>query len=246
MVTFLVLQYDNRKLDKDSIKLMNINKKYCLQYNYDYVFIKKQYDLPPYWIKVYLLQHFLQTKKYKGILWLDMDACIHNFDICLEDILIKNKSFYKSPDNKIWKSSFNAGVFLVLNNEIGLDIMNDWMKCYNKNEWHKNDRNNWTTNCKWAGICYEQGSFEKIISPKYKKYIHTFNWSFFQSFYSNLLENENRCVFTLHFAGDKIKKEIPYYLKSLKNKKGNQNTNSNTRKNHCKFLKNKTRKRTRN
>jgi hypothetical protein len=239
MDTFLVLQYDNRKVEKDFIKLMNINKKYCLQYNYDYVFIKKQYDLPPYWIKVYLLHHFLQTKKYKGILWIDMDACVHNFDIRLEDILIKDKYFYKSPDNKIWKSSFNAGVFLVLNNEIGMNIMNDWMKCYNKNKWHKKTRNKWTTNCKWAGICYEQGSFEKYISPKYNKYIQTFHWSFFQSFYSNLLENENRCVFTLHFAGDKIKKEIPYYLKSLKSKEGN----ANTRKNPCKFLKNKTRKR---
>jgi len=238
MDTFLILQYDNRKVTNDFIKLMKINKKYCSKYNYDYVFIKKQYDLPPYWIKVYLLQHFLQTNKYKGILWIDMDACIHNFDIRLEDIVIKDKYFYKSPDNKIWKSSFNAGVFLVLNNEIGMNIMNDWMKCYNKTKWHKSGRNKWTTNCKWAGVCYEQGSFEKYISPKYNKYIQTFDWSFFQSFYSNLLEKENKCVFTLHFAGDEIKKEIPDYLKSLKGKERNQ-----TAKKPCKFLKNKTRKR---
>ena len=218
MDTFLILQYDNRKVNKDFVKLMNINKKYCLQYKYDYVFIKKQYDLPPYWIKVYLLQHFLQTNKYKGVLWLDMDACVHNFDIRIEDMLIKGKYFYKSPDNKIWNSSFNAGVFLVLHNEIGMNIMNDWMKCYNKNKWHKTGRNKWTADCKWAGVCYEQGSFVKYISPKYHKYIHTFDWSFFQSFYSNLIENENICVFSLHFAGDKIKKEMPYYLKSLKRK----------------------------
>jgi len=232
MNKFLILQYENRRLTTNVSKLMKINKEYCLQNNYEYIFINEPYDLPPYWIKVYLVKEFLQSGKYKGILWLDSDACIYN-NIRLEDMLIKDKYFYKSPDNIKWNSSFNAGVFLVLNNEIGKNIMNDWMKSYNKNKWSK-DSNVWVTKGRWGGINYEQGSFIKI-SHKYHKYIHTFNWRFLQSSYSDTREKET-CVFTLHFAGkDYFKSEISDYLKSLKKERA-------TKKN-CKFLKSKTRKR---
>jgi hypothetical protein len=244
--TFLILQYDNRKIEKNFDKLMKINKKYCSQHNYKYIFVKKMYDLPAYWIKVYLVCMFLQTQKYKGVLWLDTDACIYNFDIRLEDILIKDKHFYMSSDNKLlWSSPFNAGVFLALNTEMGMNIMNDWMNCYNKNKWQKKSQNEWIEpkNCDWAGACYEQGSFVKSILPKYNRYIHKFHWTFFQSSFNSLLDKSTKCVFTLHFAGkltekNNFKKELPLYLQFLKGKK----TNKNTRKSCCKFLKGKTRK----
>ena len=142
---------------------------------------------------------------------MDTDACIYNFDIRLEDILIKDKHFYASPDNKIWPSPFNAGIFLVLNTEIGLKIMDNWLTTFDKNTWKKEQDNTWIASCKWATKCYEQGSFIKNILPKYREYIHIFHWRFFNSFYSNLHEN-NSCVFILHFAG-KFKNQIPFFLK---------------------------------
>jgi hypothetical protein len=207
MDTYLILQYDNRPVSKYK-ELIKLNKQYCKRHNYEYKFIYKTYNLPPYWIKVYLLDKLLPN--YKGILWLDTDACIYNIDIQLEDIIIKDKHFYGSPDNKVWNSPFNAGIFFVLNTKIGLEIINNWLNTYDKKMWEKQDKK-WISSCKWASECYEQGSFIKNILPNYTKYIHFFHWRFFNSFYSNLEENNN--VFILHFAGD-FKKEIPLFLKN--------------------------------
>jgi hypothetical protein len=211
-MSYLLLQYDNRKLNKVAAQFVNTNKKYCAQHNYDYLLITKEYELPPYWIKVYLIQKLLP--KYKGILWLDTDACIHNSDIRIEDMLIQNKHFYNSPDNKKWKAPFCAGVFFVLNSEIGLRIMKEWMESYHKKDWQKVE-GQWVAKCKWASSCYEQGSFIENILPKYRDSIHTFHWRFFQSVYSNLQEKYSECVFVVHFA-NKFKREIPDYLKSKK------------------------------
>lgn len=92
--------------------------------------------------------------------------------------------------------------------------MQDWMESYNKNDWQQVG-NKWEAKCKWASSCYEQGSFIENILPKYKRDIHTFPWRFFQSFYSNLKEDYEECVFIVHFAS-KFKREIPSYLKSKK------------------------------
>jgi len=226
MNTYLILQYDNRPLTNDFKELININKRYCLRHNYDYKFIHNEYNLPPYWIKIYLLQKWLSH--YKGILWLDVDACVYNMDVRLEHMVLKDKHFYGSPDNEQWNSPFCAGVFLVLNTQIGIEIINTWFNTYDKNSWKKKGKK-WTASCKWASECYEQGNFIKNILPIYSNYIHFFHWSFFQSFYSNL--KNNSCVFSLHFAGE-FKNEIPLFLK---------NKNKNKIKNKCSFFK--TRKR---
>ena len=212
MDTYLILQYDNRPIQHNLKKLMNMNKQYCLQYKYDYKFIHKEYNLPPYWIKVLLTYTLLP--KYKGILWLDTDACIYNDTIQLTDMIMKDKHFYSSPDNKVWDSPFNAGVFFVLNTKKGLEIMNHWLNTYDEKMWKKQDKK-WTASCDWASECYEQGSFVKNILPKYSTYIHSFPWRFFQSFYHNL-EEDNSCVFTLHFTG--VLDEIRTFLKKKKKK----------------------------
>jgi len=169
----------------------------------------------------------LLTNKYKGILWIDTDACVHNFDIRLEDILIPNKHFYKSSDHILRPASFNAGVFLVLNTEIGKKLMLDWLNTYDKNNWEKIN-NKWVSKCKWAGYCYEQGSFIKNISKKYNKYIYDLNWYFFQSNYYTIYEK--KCIFIVHFSGNNFKNQIPKYLKFLKDKK-------QTIKNYCRINK---------
>jgi hypothetical protein len=206
MKPLLVLQYDNRPLDDSYSELIKINKRYCEKHNYEYKFIDTYYDLPVYWIKVHLLNEILKTNVYHGIFWLDTDACIYNPTIKLENLMLENKSFYLSPDNKLWDSPFNAGVFMVLNTEMGREIIDEWMKCYNDKDWSKDINNKFSTKGKWGGEVYEQGSFVKNILPKYYNAIHIFNWTFFQTFYSDI------DIFTLHFASYQKKNQIPSFL----------------------------------
>ena len=213
--SYLIIQYDNRILNNDFKQLININKAYCKKFNYDHIYLYDKFKLSPYWVKVYLVNYFLKFGKYRGILWLDTDATIHNLDIKLDDLLIDNKSFYGAPDNKVWDSPFNSGVFLVLNNDIGKSIMKDWLNLYDANKWYIED-DKWKTLDKWAnGEAYEQGAFCINILPKYKDDIHLFESSYLQSFYSDILKDNTLKPFTLHFAGG-YKKEIPFYLSSTK------------------------------
>jgi len=235
MEKFLILQYDNRILNDYENKLCNINQKYCKLYNYDYIFEYKHYNLPPYWIKVYLTHKYMKTGKYKGILWLDTDACIYNFHINLELLLIDNKSFYLAPDNikgfplrflpnKITNYSlFNAGVYFVLCNDMGRKIVNSWMNLYNYKDWNFIN-NKWSTHGRWAGLMYEQGSFHIHILPKYHNHIHSFKWNFLQSNYSNIKDNKNEPVFILHFASEKS--GIKKYVDILEYNVDHQNTNN--------------------
>lgn len=225
--TYAVVQYDNRKLDKNMEILTKINKQYCSLYNYDYIFITKKYDISPYWIKVKIVRDILLTNKYKGVLWLDTDAVIHDYSISLDIIQIPDKSFYYSHDfteyinddlKYVNSFNFNAGVWFVLNDKQGINIMNDWMELYDPNKWHRVKKNKgveqsgWKCNdCEWAGEHYEQGAFIKSIIPKYKKYCFQYPFTFFQSSDYKFCTNEQ--IFVYHFYARYRKKHIlPKYL----------------------------------
>ena len=223
--TYLMLQYDNRKLSKNIEILTKINQKYCSLYGYDYILDVKEYNLPPYWIKVKLAQELLNTNKYKGILWMDTDAVVDNFSISLESICLPNKSIYYSFDN----DSFNAGVWLLLNDKVGKNIINEWATLYNPSKWQKvqnkwlwsgkiqnirdgwNGKTGWTG---WAGSDFEQGQFKKVIIPKYKKYCYQYYQSFFQN---NDIDDDikDKPVFSYHFYGKNKQTTLPIYLKAI-------------------------------
>ena len=191
--TWAVVQYDNRPLQNIYKVLQQHNINYCKKYGYKYFFISEKYELPPYWIKVKIVQEILKTNKYKGVLWLDMDAVIHDTNISLDSLLIKGKSFYYAPDRPEWNTPFNAGVWFVLNNKIGNAIVDSWINTYKPEYWmEKNGK--WITNGPWAGITYEQGSFIHYIKPIYMKYINEFPWHFLQS------HEPSEKSFILHFA----------------------------------------------
>jgi hypothetical protein len=213
---YLVLQYDNRQLTDLDMHLINQNIEYCNKHQYKHLFITQTFDLPPYWIKVYLINELLNSGNYDGILWLDTDACIHDYSTKLEDIIIAGKTFYFSPDKPVWEISsiFNAGVFMVLNNSIGIGIMDEWMKCYNENVWRKNETDKWVTTGDWAGDAYEQGSFCTHILPKYTDQVHVFEWNYFQSNYNDMIQSTPPAIFSLHFCSDKY--NIGNYLLSVK------------------------------
>lgn len=201
---YAIVQYDNRNIDQ-YMKLMNINKKYCRDHNYDYIFSSDKYDMPVYWIKVKLVLDLLNTNKYDGILWLDSDAVIYDIKNPLDDIIIPNKSMYICPDNHKFAeftSLFNAGVWFVLNTNMGKMIMTKWMEYYNKikNNWKLDANGKYYTNGKWAGSDYEQGSFvSDIMSDKnLSKYIEKMNYHILQAVPSDIGKYSN--IKTLHFA----------------------------------------------
>jgi hypothetical protein len=63
-----------------------------------------------------------------------------------------------------------VGVFLIKNNEIGKNIINEWWDTYNPDMWNKIN-GKWQTDGEWAGLDYEQGSFTTFIYPEFKKSI---------------------------------------------------------------------------
>ena len=213
---FAVVQYDNRELNDDYLLLKKINEKYCSIHNYEYIFLNENYDLPAYWIKVKIVKDLLDTNKYKGILWIDTDAVISNFDIKLENLCIPNKTMYFCDDPPWWSNrDFNAGVWLILNNQYGLNIMHDWLSSYDPKKWEKNGEY-YIADCEWSGICYEQGAFIKNIMNKYVNHLHKYPWYYFQS---HNIDEKNNPVFTHHFAG-RVSKETNMikFIDQYKNK----------------------------
>lgn len=189
--TFAVVQYDNRPLSDELKQLMAINKRYCKLHGYDYFFIHKEYPMPPYWIKIFLVQKLLPS--YTGVLWLDTDAVIHSKS-SLTSICKPNKSMYICKNRPSW-GNINAGVWLLLNTESGNQIIQDWVNSYNPKRWTFSKK--WTTKGVWAGPDYEQGAFNITIFPKHKKEVYVYPWHFFQSY-----KPTTKDVFIYHFAHD--------------------------------------------
>jgi hypothetical protein len=205
---YLVIQFDNRDFftsiielfnDNNFHKLIKINENYCKKHKLDYMFISS-YDnsIPIYWMKVKIIRDILNNgSSYKGIIWLDTDAVFTNMNKSILDIF-DNNSFYISKDPPDYnEKSLCVGVWIVKNNNIGKQIMNDWMNTYDSTLWKKiNDK--WTTTSDWASIAYEQGSFNDYIYPKYKNSIHVLPWYVF----NNDIKNNQRS-YVSHYMGPK-------------------------------------------
>jgi hypothetical protein len=195
MDTWAIVQYDDRPLDDDTKKLVARNKRYCEKHGYTYIFEMKKYDLPPWWRKVKLVQEVMQTNKFKGVLWLDTDAVVYNHEKTLDEVVKPHKSFYYSADSPQWKSTFNAGVWLVLNDNNGNRIINSWKNLYSPTDWSE-ENGKWTSSGVWAGPTYEQGAFITHIQVPFAPYLHKYHWHFFQSY------TVHPDTFTMHFAGE--------------------------------------------
>lgn len=201
---WLIVQYDNRHIQDEYVRLIDLNKQYCKRHDYEYMLETTPYDMPPWWIKVKLVRDLLHTNRYKGVLWLDTDAVIHNHALPIEKLLIQGKSFYYCADCPVWTSEFNAGVWLVTNDTMGNTIMDTWINSYSPNDWTKKD-NKWTSSGAWAGSTYEQGAFVKYVKPLFETSIYIYPWQVFQSY-----EPEND-TFSLHFAGELSETYLPKY-----------------------------------
>ncbi len=158
-----VVSYDNRE-NSDISKLRDINANYCKKRGYDFYFFNSRNphddQYPPYWLKVKLVYDVLLTQKYDIVMWIDSDACVHNHDICVEKIfaLHPNACFVASPDPQFYLSKFNAGVWIVKNNDKGKEFLETWLAKYDRSKWKKQGDVWNCKSCAWAGMDYEQGS----------------------------------------------------------------------------------------
>jgi hypothetical protein len=208
--TWLIVQYDDRKLDEHIELLVKHNKEYAKKHGYNYKFIDSGYtDIPPYWRKVWIVKELLP--KYKGILWLDTDAVVFDLSKSLDSIVTSRHSMFIGRDNwRAKKYHYNAGVWLIKNTPEMNTLMSDWKNLYNKDDWLRNSKGKWHTEGEWSKITYEQGSFTQNIFPKYKKYIKWLPCNILQGAIEDI--NTSHEPFIIHFM-DTLKEYIPAYVK---------------------------------
>ena len=204
MNNILVLQIEDRD---DSLlnKLMNQNKKVCLENDIKYNYLKKSsHNIPPYWAKVFEIYKIMKKNlDITHIIWLDSDAFFYNFDKQKLNNLINEHSEYSmiiSKDMPPWENKeFNAGSFIIKNDTIGQNIISKWMKLYNPDKWIF-FANKWLADSDWAAEDYEQGAFIKYILTDENYIPHIKQLPFY------ILNNNNCCdsnpsILIVHLAG---------------------------------------------
>jgi len=166
-----------------SIKIVN---EYCKKHNYELI-IKNHYpnnSISPYWLRVYDLIELSEKYDEKTLfVYLDLDATINPkyFNIKIEDLISTIDNYnnhiydiYIGKDN-IKEKFINTGVMFLKNTKITKEILYNWIKLYNKNNWKLIKKKwkcytniNYTDECIWAGKEYEQGALDYL-------YINNFN-----------------------------------------------------------------------
>lgn len=184
MKTCLV-QYDDRHTVLFE-ELMKYNRTYAARHSYEYIRPTQTYDIPPYWIKVRIIQQLLQERPdLEYIMWLDSDAVVHDrakpieslFETGGPDFLISYCPWNKNHTDHV----LNVGVFVIRVTPQTKRLVNDWFACYKKERW-THTKGEWKTDGEWAGDDYEQGSFNTMILPKYEKIIGKHQSNVFDSF----------------------------------------------------------------
>jgi hypothetical protein len=193
-----VVQFDDRPLEALAHlgPLIHQNARYAARHGYEYTLVTRHgMDIPPFWAKTQIVLFYLRSG-YDAVLWLDTDAVVHDLSIPFTRFFSEDAAFVFSPDNPVWRSPFNAGVFMCKGPH-ALKIMEEWAALYNPSQWEKVGQEWRCRDPRWAGPEYEQGSFAIHLLPKYAEsgLLKILGWDILQSPFP--LQN----AFTLHFAG---------------------------------------------
>lgn len=206
---WLIVQYDDRHLSDLDKKFVERNRQYAEKQGYEHKFISEGYkDLPVYWRKVKIVQDMLE-KPYKGVMWLDTDAVVHDMNRTIDSYYKSERGFIKAID-RYGNHIFNAGVWIVKNTPKMKELMENWMNLYKKEDWKNEGDGKWSTNKAWAGNSYEQGSFASSITCKHKLNINTVSNTNLHGSLNNISSGNN--PFVLHFLNFR-KPQIAKYVK---------------------------------
>ena len=169
-----IVTIENRNHDYINYHDLSV-KKYCDKFNYEYIRIDKYPNVNVYWSKLFIINDLLKTNKYDYIMWLDSDTIFCDYKIDLSTII----SLFGSKDiyihfvnvgfilNHLY-NTFNAGIFIIKNSNIGNKFINDLIHHYKLIDL---DQNNNITSGIWTGENYEQGMMNKLIKTN-KEYIN--------------------------------------------------------------------------
>lgn len=202
-----IVQFDSRPPDALGFlaPLIVRNSHYAKQHGYEHFFVSRLgMDIPPFWAKPHVVMFYLKSG-YDIVLWLDTDAVVHDLAMPVTRFFVGDEVFIYASDNPVWRSSFNAGVF-ICKGIVALDLMLEWAALYQPDQWEKHE-NDWRCrDARWAGPAYEQGSFAINILPKYGQsgLFKQLPWEVLQSPFP--VDNS----FTLHFA-ERFKANIRVY-----------------------------------
>ena len=181
----LLLQYDDRS-PRWAQKLIDRNKRAASQINFDHIYLNEsEFDaaIPPYWRKVFLVEKYFKTNIYSCIVWIDSDAVLVNESEFLECITSEfSVAFSSKPcllrrewwPLRTWAAPFCAGVFIVKNTAVSLEILEEWKSGFNPLLWKQDPiTKKWSGVGVYGGPSYEQGCFELLIfrSPKFRKHL---------------------------------------------------------------------------
>jgi hypothetical protein len=192
-----IVTMETRDSEMLSIHNKNLND-YCKLHNYTYIF-KNSYEndlkLPIYWKKIQLVKEVLENGNFDYVMWLDSDTLIIDKLIPLEFILNDQSSIYMGKD-KNSKLNLNAGVFIIKNDDIGINFLKECIDVYINRDICKDKYGNYSLNGKWSGECYEQGIMNELIKTKYFNKFRLFN-----DYIVLNTETPNTTCFILHLFG---------------------------------------------
>ena len=154
---------------------------YANMHGYTYHFFdtyKNELQLPVYWWKVQKMLEYIETSNLDYVMWMDSDTIVCQNTFRLEELIST------SPESSIFiarhyigymlhniPTDMNAGVFIVKNNQIGKQFLQECIHVYINNPKCKVD-DKLVLNNAWAGECYEQGVMNQLLCGKYKKDVH--------------------------------------------------------------------------
>jgi hypothetical protein len=180
----------------------NINREYCKKHEIDHIFMREgPENIPPYWWKVFVFYDLMKQGKHDIIVWMDSDAFVYSTKVDVRAFFKHyEQTMITCPDPYPWPSNFMAAVYMVRNDSRGQEIFQEWMNLYKPDKWRKLQNGKWRYigNGQWAGIDYEQGSFAKIIMPKYDKWIKSLPWYVFHE--TNCHKPHENC-WSIHIPG---------------------------------------------
>lgn len=170
----VIVQYDDRA-EPMFERLMQRNRDYCRRHKYEYYHPTVSYNhLPPYWIKVALIQEIMATRPdVRHIAWFDSDACVHAVDKRIESLFDDTHAEFLISED-VWSAdTLNVGVFYIKVTDRSRELVDYWWSCFDPANWRK-EGTKWTCDGEWAGMDYEQGTLNKLVLPRYPRNIQRY------------------------------------------------------------------------
>ena len=216
----IIVTLETRKIELLEYHNKNI-KDYSIKHDYSYLFFDKyenKLKLPIYWTKIQLVLEILENNNVDYVMWIDSDTIICEPEINLEYIINQcpEKSIFIGLDYPA-TDRYNAGVFLIKNNDIGKNFLKECIKVYTTRDkciQKINGKIEYKLNGGWSGECYEQGVMNELLFTTYKNECCSID----QHLLLNIgIPISDTFILHLHSGLSKNKDEISNYFKKIIN-----------------------------